>query len=232
MTSKITWKYLLAFIALNMLMGELHEQAHIQTGFAICGCYGQRDFNVWETCASCISSGLSYLATVSGPVFSYIVYWFCALVLLQSSNRKKINFGIALLFATLPFARIFTASMGGGDEKTVLIHLLQNYLSLPVIKLIAAGFVILFCLPPILIASRLLPKKNRWWYILGFNIGPLIVGMLWQRFFLNKLLMNPVRANTYIAGTPVMILLHSLIMLLLLIVFRKALIEERFSPAA
>ena len=232
MTSKITCKYLLAFIALNMLMGELHEQAHIQTGYAICGCYGQRDFNVWETCASCINSGLSYLATLSGPIFSYIIYWFCALVLLQSSNQKKINFGIALLFATLPFARIFTACMGGGDEKTVLIHLLQNYLSIFVIKLIAAGFVILFCLPPIVIASRLLPKKNQWWYMLGFNIGPLMFGILWQRLFMNKLLVNPVWANTYIAGTPVMIILHCALMLALLIVFRKALIEEKSLQSA
>ncbi len=227
MSSKITWKYLLAFIALNMLLGELHEQAHIQTGFAICGCYGERDFNVWETCANCLNPGLSYLATVSGPVFSYIVYWFCTLVLLQSSDAKKINFGIALLFATLPFARIFTACMGGGDEKTVLIHLLQGYLSLPVIKLIAAGFVILFCLPPIMIAVKLLPKKNKWWYILGFNIGPLIFGVIWQRFFLNKLLVNPVWANTYIAGTPVMIVVHSAFMLVLLIVFRKALTADK-----
>jgi hypothetical protein len=230
MSSKITWKYLLAFIALNMLMGELHEQAHIQTGFAICGCYGERDFNVWETCTNCVNSGLSYLATVSGPVFSYVVYWFCALVLLQSSNAKKINFGIALLFATLPFARRFPACMGGGDEKTVLIHLLQGYLSIPLIKLMAAGFVLLFCLPPIMIAVKLLPKKNRWLYILGFNIGPLIFGMLWQRFFLNKLLVNPVWANTDIAGTPVMIILHCALMLVLLGVFRKALMTDKSLP--
>lgn len=225
MSLKITWKYLLAFIALNMLMGELHEQAHIQTGYAICGCYGVRDFNVWATCSTCMNSALSYIATMAGPFFSYLVYWFCTLVLLQSSNEQKNKLGIAILFATLPFARIFTACMGGGDEKTVLVYLLGNHLSLPFIKLLAAGIVMLFCLPPVWIAANLLPAKNRWWYIIGFNTGPLFFGMIWQRLFLNRLLTNPVWQNRSVAGTPVLIVLHFILMLFLLTGFRKSLLK-------
>jgi len=224
MPLKITWKYLLAFIALNMILGELHEQAHIQTGVAICGCYGPRDFSVWTTCANCINPEWSFFATVAGPLLSYMVYWFCALVLLQSSNEKKNKFGIAFLFAMLPFARIFTALMGGGDEKTVLVYLLGNYLSIPLIKIIAAILVIIFCLPPIWQAIKLLPIKNRWWYIIGFNIGPLFFGMIWQRLFLNRLLTSQIWQGISLAGTPILIVLHFCVMLILLVSFRKALL--------
>lgn len=46
MQIKITFRYVMAFFALNMIMGELHEQAHINAGYFICGCYGPRNFNV------------------------------------------------------------------------------------------------------------------------------------------------------------------------------------------
>jgi hypothetical protein len=52
MPIKITWQYIIAFIALHMIMGELYEQVHINTGYFIFGCYGPRDFNVWQTCES------------------------------------------------------------------------------------------------------------------------------------------------------------------------------------
>jgi len=38
----------------------------------------------------------------------------------KSSNHKKKLLGFSLLFSNLPFARIFTALVGGGDEKVVI----------------------------------------------------------------------------------------------------------------
>lgn len=226
MPLKITWKYLVAFIALNMIMGELHEQAHIQMGYAICGCYGERDFNVWEICANCAHASLSYLATSTGPLFSYLVYWYCALVLLKSNKAGTQKTGMAVLFATVPFARIFTACLGGGDEKTVLLNLLGDHFSVPVIKVIAAVLVMAFCLPPLFMAIKKFPKKNRWWCIIGFNVAPLFFGILWQRIFLNPLLNLPIWNGLYIAGAPVFVILHFAAMLLLLLLFRKALSGE------
>lgn len=224
MSLKITWQYLLAFAALNMILGELHEQAHIQTGYFICGCYGERDFNVWTTCANCANSVYSFFATMAGPLLSYGVYGFCSYQLLKGKDEQQKKFYLAALFAMLPFARIFTACMGGGDEKTVLFFLLGNTFSVASIKIIAAVFVIAVCLPPIWIAIKQLPLKNRWWYVLGFNIGPLIFGMIWQRAFLNKLLANGILQQPVLAGTPLLIVLHFIGMLLLLLRFRKALV--------
>ena len=42
----IGWKYVLGFLALNGMVSELHEQAHMTTGRIVHGCYGPRDFNV------------------------------------------------------------------------------------------------------------------------------------------------------------------------------------------
>lgn len=224
MSVKITWQYLLAFAALNMILGELHEQAHIQTGFLICGCYGVRDFNVWTTCANCTNSNYSFLATVAGPLLSYLVYGFCTFQLLRGKDVQLKKFYLAALFAMLPFARIFTAWMGGGDEKTVLVYLLGDTFSVTSLKIAAAVFVTAICLPPIWIAIQQLPLKKRWWYVLGFNIGPLIFGMLWQRAFLNKLLAAGILEQPILAGTPLLIALHFVCMLFLLLRFRKALI--------
>lgn len=225
MSLKISWKYLIAFIALNMIMGELHEQAHIQMGYLVCGCYGPRDFNVWTTCETCAHPSLAYWATIMGPAFSYLVYWFSALFLLKQANTRRNKLGIALLFATLPFARIFTACMGGGDEKTVLVMLWGEQFSLPLLKVMAAAWVILFCLPPLWMAIKSLPQKNRWWYAAGFCIGPLLFGVFWQRWVLKSALSMEWWKDTYIAGTPLLVILHFLLMLVLLIRFRKALTE-------
>ena len=80
MQIKITFRYVIAFFALNMSMGELHEQAHINTGYFICGCYGPRNFNVWTTCEQCVLQQWSFLATLAGPLFSYSLMWLGAWV--------------------------------------------------------------------------------------------------------------------------------------------------------
>ena len=75
MQIKITFRYVIAFFALNMIMAELHEQAHINTGYFICGCYGPRNFNVWTTCEQCVLPQWSFLATLAGPLFSCSLMW-------------------------------------------------------------------------------------------------------------------------------------------------------------
>jgi hypothetical protein len=54
-------------------------------------------------------------------------------------------------------------------------------------------------------------------------IGPLLFGMLWQRFFLNGLLSKGWGATQLIAGTPLLVMIHFVAMLLLLFFFGRSL---------
>lgn len=103
--------------------------------------------------------------------------------------------------------------------------LLGEGFSLPVLKGMAALLVTIFCLPPLWIAIKSLPQKNRWWYATGFCIGPLLFGVFWQRWILKNALSLAWWKDTYIAGTPLLVILHFCLMLVLLIRFRKALTE-------
>ena len=225
MRIQLTLPYIIAFFALNLIMGELHEQAHINTGYFICGCYGPRDFNVWSTCEQCALPQWSFLATLAGPLFSYSMMWLGAWWIAKSTDARMKVFGFSLLFANLPFARIFTALMGGGDEK-VVIQAIAGNINPFTTKIIAALLVTLICLPPMIIAYRNLIARRRFLWIAGFAIVPLIYGMLYHHMFLNWLLKKGIAADSKILGTPTLVLLHFLLMVLLLIVFGKSLFRS------
>ncbi|OQP60457.1 hypothetical protein A3860_33595 [Niastella vici] len=224
MQLKITFRYVIAFFALNMLMVELHEQAHIITGYLICGCYGPRDFNVWATCERCVFPQWSFLATLAGPVFSCSLMWLGAWLMAKSTGHKKKVLGFSLLFSNLPFARIFTALAGGGDEK-IVIQAIRGNIGLVWSQLMAILIVTIICLPPMIIAYKKSAVPNRFLLITGFATIPLIYGMLYQHLFLNWLLKKGIGSQSYILGTPSLILLHFLLMLLLFFLFRKGLLQ-------
>ncbi|WP_157474095.1 hypothetical protein [Flavihumibacter petaseus] len=150
MKLRITWQFVVAFFALNMIMGELHEQVHIITGYLVCGCYGPRDISSWSTCSSCTHPSWAFLATLTGPLFSCALMWLGAWLFTHSSNASKQSFGFSLLFANLPFARIFTALVGGGDEKVVIHHLLGENTPILFARILAALLVLIICLPPVI----------------------------------------------------------------------------------
>jgi hypothetical protein len=224
MQIKITFRYVMAFFALNMIMAELHEQAHIITGYFICGCYGLLNFNIWATCEQCVLQQWSFLATLAGPLFSCGLMWLGAWWIAKSFHHKKKILGFSLLFANLPFARIFTALAGGGDEK-VVIQAISGNADPFISKLMATLIVTIICLPPMIIAYKKSSVPNRFLLITGFAVIPLIYGMLYHHIFLNWLLERGIASKIYILGTPSLILLHFLLMLLLLIFFRKGLLQ-------
>jgi hypothetical protein len=230
MSLRISWQYVLAFFALNMFLGELHEQAHITTGYLICGCYGSRDFSGWSTCANCAHSGESYLSTLAGPVYSFILIWLGAIWFSRSINIAKKAIGFSILFANLPFARLFTALMGGGDEKVVIQHLtgLDNSSILP--KMIATMVIGLLAIPPVMLVYQNFANKKRGWIIAAFLVLPLIYGMLYHHMFLNYLLKKGFGSDTVILGSPNIIVIHTLLMLLIVLLFWKTLVNALTSP--
>jgi hypothetical protein len=224
-TLRITWKFLLAFFALTLISGELHEQVHINTGWFVCGGYGPRDFNTWKTAADCANPSWTFLATAVGPLFSYLVMWVGAGLLLkaESAGYKAIVF--ALVFAPLPFARIFTAAMGGGDERVVLSNFLKGTLDPVTIKILATLIVTAICLPPVLIAYRSIKNRFRLLYVIGFLVLPLLVLSVYVFMFLNGLLFSGVLSESPILGTPLLVIVHFLLMAVFLAFSHRWLFE-------
>ncbi|HWJ95080.1 MAG TPA: hypothetical protein VNT33_10175 [Telluria sp.] len=202
---RISWKYVAAFLVLNGVVSELHEQAHITTGRLISGCYGPRDFNVWEGCASG-SAALPFAAPLAGPLFSYLVMWWGAWLLLRGRSAAMRSVGFSLVFAPLPFARVFTALMGGGDERMVLARLLGDALGSGALRWLAVMLALAFCAPPVVAAWRALSNRHRGWYVAGFCVLPLIVIWIYKFKLLNTLLADGLLADPVLLGTPALVL--------------------------
>lgn len=221
MNLKITWKYLVALFALTLILMEVHEQVHINTGALICGGYGERDFNSWATINNCAMPAWSVLATVTGPLFSYALVWFGVWLLVKAKSENWKAIGFSLIFANVPFARIFTAVTGGGDETTVLRNLFKGEWSAAAIKYIGLAIVLACAVPPLYVALKSMKNRFRWLYLIGFSVLPLFVLAGYSLVFLNSLLAQGYLSSVLFLGTPTLIIVHTLLMVVLLAFTRK-----------
>ena len=127
MKLRLTPKFVLTFLALTFLLHEAHEIVHTTVGRIICGCWGQRDFNVWSLCGDCAEQKpYSVISTFAGPVFTYLMIWIGTYLMNKTKDTQK-ALGFSLVFANMPFTRIFGAVTGGGDEVWGLNLTLHNY---------------------------------------------------------------------------------------------------------
>lgn len=220
--------YLTAFFSLHLLMMECHEQVHLLTGYLVCGCYGERNFNVWSLCEACRQPGMAWLVSLSGPVFTYGMVWLGWRWYVRGGTEVRRNQGFALLFANLPFARVFTALTGRGDEKTAFQHLAGAHLPPLIPQLAAVLLTVIFCLLPIIFVYRKMRSPFKGFILAGFVLAPMIAGMLYSHRFLNGWLARGILAQTHFLGTPDAVLIHACFMLLLFGITRHALQRPPF----
>ncbi|RWY55675.1 hypothetical protein [Mucilaginibacter gilvus] len=221
MRLKLSTKYIFTFLLLVLIMLELHETVHIITGRIICGAWGSRDFNVWGLCEGCeLNHPFSWVATLAGPLFSFILIWL-GMWLLCSKKPNNQSVGFSLVFANIPFGRISQAMMGSGDEMVVTRHLLKTGFSYTQMVVICSAILLLLGLPPIIKAYRVISNKWAWLYILGFLTLPLVFILSYVLSFLNYLLNNGLLSKPWVFGTPLLITLHTFIVLAALIVTRR-----------
>lgn len=223
MRIRLSFPYIISFLLLTIVMLEFHESVHILVGRLICGCWGERDFNVWGLCTGCDKNQpLFWIATLAGPLFSFSLMWL-GMHWLSSSNLKVKAIGFSLIFANIPFGRISQAMKGAGDEMVVTKHLLANYLSSRQIILICSIIVLAIGLPPIVKAFRILTNKKSWLYILGFLTLPIAFILVYILIGMNTLLENGFLSGIGIMGTPLLITTHTVLAILFLFFFRNKL---------
>lgn len=202
MQIRISIRYIVAFLALTFVLHEAHEIVHTSIGRLICGCWGARDFNVWGLCEGCNDAHpLALVATFAGPVFSFIMLWLGALWLRPKYSDQRRLLGFALLFASMPFARIFTALMGGGDEIWGLSQLMNYdiayYLGLSLIS----GIIVY----PLYKAFLFITNKGRVLWFLLFFIAPTFIDLLVVLGLMNSLLEHGIGATYWILGSPIIV---------------------------
>lgn len=193
----MTAKWFAAFSFLLLAVHEAHELAHAVTARIVCGGWPVRDFNAW------VAPCGSWLSTAAGPLFSY------ALLLLGALLRNRAA-GVALIFAANPFARIFTAAMGGGDEMVVAQRLLgfsERTLSL---RLLVFVIVALICGTAIVAAWRKMDdfaKRGLWFPIL--LLWPMVLTGVALFVIGNRLLHAGVLDHVGPGGAPMLVTLVS-----------------------
>jgi hypothetical protein len=198
-----TWKSLLAFVALLFFMGEAHELVHTGLGRLLCGCWGTRDFNVWNLCASCDTGHVwtQFAATSSGPLFTFAMGWWGYFLLNPRQTAARRSLGFALVFGSLPFARILGALMGGNDE----VYALSKVLPWPAAWVLGAALVLLATVPPLVRAYAALQGRYRIWYFLGFFLLPFALAFAVIFGGLNPLLASGVLASNGVLGSPIVV---------------------------
>lgn len=219
MTIKLTPKFIIAFLALTFVMHEAHEIVHTSIGRIICGCWGERDFNVWGLCEGCDANPYSILSTFVGPLFTFIMVWIGANLLKKTSTQNHQSLGFALIFANMPFARLLNPILGGGDEVVVVNHFLNDRNLSRIIVVILITLIIAY---PLYKAFSLIQNKYRIGVFLLFLIVPVFIDLLLVLGLMNTLLEKGFLSQYWILGSPMLVTLWTFSVTLIFIIFRKS----------
>lgn len=205
---RFSFKNLAVFMFFFFLMHELHELAHIITGRIICGCWGNRDFNVWDVCPGCLQQHpLAIAATFAGPVFTFAMLWMGRYWLKHSGPAAYRSLGLVLILGNMQFGRMYMAATGSGDEVWGLRYLFLNpdHSNLLLIKIAAFLIVSVICIPPLATAYRAIANKNKVLIFAAFLIIPLMLDTVIILMVLNGILAKGIWSSVWIMGTPLLI---------------------------
>ncbi|MEO0570088.1 MAG: hypothetical protein AAF039_00185 [Bacteroidota bacterium] len=173
---KITWSYCLAFYCIIMLYVSLHELVHHFSGYLICGDWGIKSFNYFET--ACEDDKKSLLATYVGPLFSFAMMYYGMYLLKKRNLDRTKHLGFAIVFAQLPFQRMISPFFRMNDEFYASAKLFGNTDSVYWSVIISIW---LICLPPLIKTYKAIANKNKiLWFLFYLVLFPYI---LWGPIF-------------------------------------------------
>lgn len=208
MKLKLTPQFIIAFLALTFVMHEAHEIIHTSVGRIICGAWGERDFNAWALCEGCNEKkSLAVLATFAGPVFTFLMIWIGAFLIHPNKTINQKTIGFSLIFANIPFARILTTSLGGGDEVFGLNTVLKNH---SLAWLIGSVVVLSITIIPLVKAYILIQNNNKIsWFVL-FLLAPIVMDVLLVLGLMNTLLTKGILSSYWVLGSPIIVTLWTI----------------------
>jgi hypothetical protein len=194
-------RWFLAYSFLLVAIHEAHELAHAITAKALCGQWPTRDFNAWSLAAPCST----WWPTAAGPLFSYVVMF--AGVALGKWSRWA---GVALLFAANPFARLFSVTMGSGDEMVVAQRLAGLSERTPLLRAIVFLFVLAICGSAIFVGWRQMKGlTHRAMWFAAVLLWPMVLTGVALFAIGNKALRAGVLTTPLVGGAPLLVVLVS-----------------------
>jgi len=207
---RLSWRWATAFAVLVLVLHELHELAHTWSGRILCGGWGSRDFNTWSLAEGCNA----WFPLAAGPGFTYGTMWAGA-GLLRSRRRSRRVFGLSLLFAAGPAARIFTVALGGGDELVLASRIVGG--AGVGLWLVTGAVVLAICFPPLIAGWRALrtaPHRTLWFT--GLFLGQLVLVIVVVLMVLNALLAQGLLTEPTVLGEPLFVALTTAALIVLL----------------
>jgi hypothetical protein len=180
MNIKYLLVYILVFVALFSVIDQLHEWLHYFMAAAYCGCFGSKILSGWTFCSNSeLPSAAKAAVWLTGPLLNYVLMWIGWWLMGKSGRTwKQKSLGLALVFASLPFARLIAALQGGGDETLALRMLFQHADGGNKHLISVAGLLLVFILSvaPVVRAFFLFRswKERLSCFLLFFLVPPLI----------------------------------------------------------
>lgn len=208
MKIKITWKYCLAFYCMIMLYASVHELIHHFVGAALCGDWGYKSFNLFQTACS-EDNKIKYLATLAGPLFNFIVMWIGTWMLLKPRTEEYTKqVGFALIFAQLPLQRMTSPIFRMNDELHAAVNIWGNT---ELVYWIVIIVIWLICLPPLWVAFKSIQNRYKvLWFLFYLTLFPYVI---WGPVFggLEYLLINREVLNGTIIGIANLFILNEIV---------------------
>ena len=168
---KITPKYCLAFYCVTMLHVSLHELVHHFVGAIICGEWGYKSFNSFET--ACENDPKTFIATYAGPLYTFLMMYVGMYLMKPGNSNFKKHLGFATIFAQLPAQRLMGPPMKFNDEMYATGQL-WGYSTFNIV--LVSLILTVICLPPLIKAYRAIQNKRRLlWFLLYFLFLPYIL---------------------------------------------------------
>ena len=160
----LRWPVLLSMALMVWVASFSHEFTHHLTAWLVCGDVGRMSLNRFVLAGGC--TGPWPISTATGPALSYLMMWLGAWMVWR--GRKPL-LGLALVVAYVPFLRLLTAAMGGGDE-----GLLMRLWSPMQARWMAPVLVLALVLPPMLVCYRALANRRPGWMFLAAFLLPIL----------------------------------------------------------
>lgn len=203
---------LIAFFILVLVLHEVHESAHYFAGWLFCGCPGDRDFLVWKLCRTCTEQSPYLMASFAGPLVTNLFLVSGYLLMRPSSTIQQKTIGFALAIGTLPLPRWLALIDRGGDEIFTLRQIFTSNQYVAV--LLGAFLVLLFTIPPVWRAMKLIKNKQALLTLAGFLIIPYILDrLLIEKYFNGKLAASGLWMEPVYAGVPMIVVAWQIIIL-------------------
>ncbi len=219
---KITLKYCIALYCITMLYASLHELVHHFAGYLVCGEWGFKSFNSFET--ACEHLPKTYIATYAGPVFSFIMMYVGMRLLRTNKSPFQSHLGFAMIFAQMPVQRMIGPIMGFNDELYATTKLFgQSTLNTWIVIILVWAI----CIPPLTQAFKAIQNSRRllWFLFYALLFPYLLFGPVF--FVLEYLMLEKGVLDQTVIGIGLLFIINEIVTILLYLKTKKYLDPDR-----